>query len=196
MADKSDPRYQAIYQKLQELARSKGITTYTEISDFGGLETRGQDLGDFLHEINRQEHDQGHPLLSALVTHGKGSMPGEGFFGSAKRLRIFEGIGTKERREFWLSERQRVFDCWAKVGSQVTKKKPPSGILKVTLPAKGRKWIYATIGAWQASVNTINVAFPGGKFLQVSNQPGSRLYQPLLFGALKESLEESGRWKK
>jgi alkylated DNA nucleotide flippase Atl1 len=195
--DRSDPKYQAIYQKLQELARSKRATTYTDIANLAGIELRDQNFGEILHEINRQEHDKDHPLLSALVTHGKGSMPGEGFFESAKRLRVFEGIGAG-RREFWLVEKQRIFDYWSRRPGRMAEKDRSAGVIKVMMPPTGSKSLYATIAFWKISEEKIHAVFPAGKkaHLRISNRPGTRWYQPDLFGILKGLLEARGRWRR
>lgn len=113
--DRSDKIYQLIYQKLQELAKAEKLTTYKEISHLAGFETENRAemglLGEILHEINRQEHDQDRPLLSALVTREGGGIPGNGFFESARRLRAFEGTDA-DKKPFWEAEVHRVHDFW------------------------------------------------------------------------------------
>jgi len=44
-----------------------------------------------LDEINRYEHREGRPLLSAVVVVQEDNKPGEGFFKLARELGVFQG---------------------------------------------------------------------------------------------------------
>ena len=63
-----------------------------------------------LDEINRHEHREGRPLLSAVVTHKDGDqMSGDGFFRIAWELGEYQE-GDPER--YWRQELKRVWDYW------------------------------------------------------------------------------------
>lgn len=74
-------------------------------------------VGQRLDDINRSEHEQGHPLLSVIVVHKGGTMPGEGFFMCARSLgRYHEG---QDRAAFVEREREAVFMTWAGAQTQL-----------------------------------------------------------------------------
>ena len=92
---------------LTEAAREKATTlTYGELMpSLGG---RGY-IGQVLDELNRREHEQGRPLLSALVVRADTGMPSRGFFGLARELRP---SSTTDDRALWERELAsvRAFD--------------------------------------------------------------------------------------
>ena len=67
-------------------------------------------MSNLLDEISRCEHENGRPLLSAVVIHVDDNMPGNGFFVLAEDLGLFKGRG---RFMFFVEELKRVHDHWA-----------------------------------------------------------------------------------
>ena len=58
-------------------------------------------IGGILSAINRHEHDEGRPLLSAVVLLTRGRVPGNGFYRSARELGF---ISWQDGRRFWQTE--------------------------------------------------------------------------------------------
>jgi len=105
--------HEAIYEKLKEVARAKRLITYTDIGKKVGLRANDPQLWQLLDKINRQEHEQGRPLLSAVVVQKEGESqgaPGEGFFKLAKDLGVFHG---DNKYIFWVSELNAVHNYWS-----------------------------------------------------------------------------------
>jgi hypothetical protein len=91
-------------QYLATAARQHRLVPYMQIAnDLGG---RGY-VGQVLDELNRREHDQGRPLISAIVVDAETEQPSEGFF----KLAIDVGLTlpSSDRRAFWEAERDRVW---------------------------------------------------------------------------------------
>ena len=57
---------QVIYDKLQAVARAHGLTNYTEMGTLVGLGPHDSHLWAMLDEINRFEHKNNRPMISAL----------------------------------------------------------------------------------------------------------------------------------
>jgi len=105
--------HEAIYEKLKEVARAKRLITYTEIGENVGLRANDPQLWQLLDKINRQEHEQGRPMLSAVVVQKEGESygaPGDGFFKLAKDLSVFKG---DNKYIFWVSELNAVHNYWS-----------------------------------------------------------------------------------
>lgn len=105
---------QAVYEKLQEKARSRGITSYKEIALLTGIDTSDRHfairVGELLDQVNHAEYAAGRPLLSAVVMGQDSDMPGEGFFGCASRLGRYSG---GDKLAYWLDELNRVYGYWS-----------------------------------------------------------------------------------
>jgi hypothetical protein len=104
---------EVIYEKLKEVARAKKLITYTEIGDNVGLRANDPQLWQLLDKVNRQEHGQGRPMLSAVVVQKEGEnygAPGDGFFKLAKDLGVFKG---DHKYIFWVSELNVVHNYWS-----------------------------------------------------------------------------------
>ena len=74
---------------LIKVARSQQTITYSEVGEIVDLDMENQanrnELAEILGEISWHEHDNGNPLLSAVVVHaGDNRMPGKGFFNLAR----------------------------------------------------------------------------------------------------------------
>ena len=107
--------YGLVYCRLLDAARKKEGVSYEEIGQIMGLDpgsNAAQEVGQLLGEINEDEHNHGRPMLSAVAVEPTTKMPGEGFFGFAKRLDRFTGETEEEKREFWRDEIQRVYEFW------------------------------------------------------------------------------------
>ena len=108
-----DERQEKVRDKLVDCARERRVVTYTEAAGWVGTTPRavGRDI---LDPINRYEHSEGRPLLSALVVRAEVGFPGSGFFAEASRLGEFKASSDNEylcRIAFLHSEVQRVFDA-------------------------------------------------------------------------------------
>jgi hypothetical protein len=109
---------QQIYDELVRLARSRQLTTYSDISLLASLdmsvEADRQQMSLILEEIARFEHSQNRPMLTALVIHrGNDNNPGEGFFSIAQELGLFQGSRNNiERTTFWAQQVGDVHVHW------------------------------------------------------------------------------------
>ena len=103
----------AIYADLQVVAKSKECTYYSSIAPLANLNMSfpkdRDELADILGDISSHEHEQGRPLLSAVVVLKATNKPGVGFFGLADSLGLFDG---QDRDNFWRDERDRVWEHW------------------------------------------------------------------------------------
>ena len=92
----------ALRERLIEAARSRSVVFYGEImNDFGG---RGH-IGKVLDEVNRQQHENGQPLLAALAVLKETGKPSEGFWTLFEELRP-----GQSRAGFWEAECERIWD--------------------------------------------------------------------------------------
>ena len=101
---------QTIYKKLREVARGKRVITYSNLGKIIGLGGHDPRLWKMLDDINRYEHQQGHPMLSAVVNVQEKNAPGEGFFKIAHELGVYRG-GSEDT--FFHSELRKVHECWS-----------------------------------------------------------------------------------
>ena len=96
---------QDLRQRLIEVAKSRRTASYSELRP-----EAPQTLATPLDEINTHEHQEGRPLLSAVVVHKDGDgMPGVGFFTIAWELKQYLG---GDPHQFWTQELERVWDYW------------------------------------------------------------------------------------
>ncbi|MFN3344234.1 MAG: hypothetical protein ACK412_01100 [Chloroherpetonaceae bacterium] len=63
-----------------------------------------QRIGAILDEISTNEHNEGRPLLSAVVVKQASGEPGEGFYKLAESLKGYPS--------FWKDELKKVHDYW------------------------------------------------------------------------------------
>ena len=75
---------------------------------------RFRGLGNVLGRVSTVEHEQGRPMLSALVVHKADLQAGEGFAGLAHNLG-FE-IQAGQERAFWRSQVEEVVRYWTGPG--------------------------------------------------------------------------------
>jgi len=101
---------QIVYEKLKKVARAKTIITYGELGTIIGLGGHDPKLWRMLDEVNRYEHQQGHPMLSAVVNILEKNAPGEGFFNLARDLDVYQGSNEDE---FFNSELHKIHNYWS-----------------------------------------------------------------------------------
>ncbi|MFC2045776.1 hypothetical protein ACFLUH_03765 [Chloroflexota bacterium] len=104
---------QRVYQKLKQVARDKGLVTYSEIApliDTGIRSPRDPRLGKILREICSYEVQHGRPMLGSVVVHKVDRQPGKGYFKGANILGLFSG---GDKFAFWESELDRVYHYWS-----------------------------------------------------------------------------------
>ena len=102
-----------ILERLKSVARAQDVTAYSDIAPLAGLDMSSPDdrnrIAEILGEISRQEHAQGHPMLSAVVIHRDNNIPGQGFFTLARELGLYRGNNDLM---FFVNELRRVHDYW------------------------------------------------------------------------------------
>lgn len=105
--------HEALYRRLREVARSGSVTTYREVALLAGLDPREPDqrsaLSRLLREVSLHEHEQGRPLLSAVVVSQDTRLPGRGFFALMQSL----GFGNGYEQVLFEEELRRVHQQWA-----------------------------------------------------------------------------------
>lgn len=98
---------------MQQVARSQDVTTYSEIAPLAGLDINMQDdrnrISEILGEISRNEHINGHSMLSAVVIHREDNIPGPGFLTLARELGLHR---DNNNFMFFIRELRRVHDYW------------------------------------------------------------------------------------
>ena len=104
-----------LYQKLIEVAKNTDTVTYEEIREIAGVgsfDSPGNRvlIGAILEQLSAHEHNEGRPLLSAVVILKDENIPGEGFFTLAKKLELMDEDG--DRLGFFVRELGRVHDYW------------------------------------------------------------------------------------
>jgi len=109
--------HQAVYEKLKEVARARGVIYYSEIAPLAGVNLnagRGRrEIGCIVGEICKSEVHQGRPMLAAVVVRKDSHMPGEGFFKGAQKLGLFQGDSDKDKQAFWVQELKKVHSYWS-----------------------------------------------------------------------------------
>ncbi|MDX5395305.1 MAG: hypothetical protein LPK21_03815 [Hymenobacteraceae bacterium] len=108
-----------IRMKLIQLARTgRGTTTFQNLIHEAelGLNLNNNHeknlIQDILDEISEDEHEQGRPLLSALVKIKGTQGQGDSFFKLAEELGIGEWRELKKDPEFVKKERKKVRKFW------------------------------------------------------------------------------------
>jgi len=107
--------FEAIYERLREVARARELITYKENAEMVSLDWR-KDYGKcrqifaILGAISTSEVQQRHPMLSAVAVRQDIRIPGSGFFTLARDLGRYQG---GDDYSFWLRERDEVWDVWS-----------------------------------------------------------------------------------
>jgi hypothetical protein len=109
--------YLLVYAELLQAARYRGVITYQAVAQIMGLlmtgNLMGKKVGQLIGEISQDEVQNGRPMLSALVV-GTSGVPGDGFYTWAKELGRLTDDSREARAAFWESERQAVYQAWAR----------------------------------------------------------------------------------
>jgi len=104
-----------IYERLKEVARGGRKITYGEIAPMADLNMSKppdrREIGRILDSISTREHEEGRPLLSAVVVRRNTRYPGKGFFRLAQGLGIYDGTNDLA---FFIKEIYRVHAYWTK----------------------------------------------------------------------------------
>jgi hypothetical protein len=104
----------AVYDKLVEVARSRSLIGYKELSGLVGLEMgRKSDLDEFvriLDEIAEHEIAAGRPVIVVVVIRDDTKMPGRGFFKFSKARGI---QGDADDMAFFATELNKVYAEWS-----------------------------------------------------------------------------------
>lgn len=115
-----------IYEKLGSVAQSRGTIAYGEVAPLAGLDMSNpadrNEIARILGEISTYEHEQGHPMLSAVVVLNDSGLPGTGFFTLAGDLGKFDGT---DDLAFFAGELRRVHDHWAVASASAGERFPP-----------------------------------------------------------------------
>jgi len=112
--------HESIYRKIQKVAGNREVVYYSDIAPLADLDMSldrdREEIGRLLGGISRHEHEEGRPLLSAVVVHKPDQQsdeslgPGRGFFTLARELRLM--APDEDEDDFWQRELQRVHDYW------------------------------------------------------------------------------------
>jgi len=113
--------HEQVYQFLQDVAKQRECTTYAEVAQVAHLDLRSdrdrEKFGEILSEISTHEHQEGRPLLTAVVLHGQGEQMRPDFFRLARKLGVNQGA---DDTEFFIEEIRRVHRYWCRPPPQVT----------------------------------------------------------------------------
>jgi hypothetical protein len=72
------------------------------------------EIGNIFGYISEYEHENNHPLLSAVVVTDISKGPGDGFYGLAEGLGLYSGSPNKQTQyEFWVKELTKVYEFWS-----------------------------------------------------------------------------------
>jgi hypothetical protein len=108
--------HQKIYEHLIQVAKSGDIVPYSHIAPMASLNMDNavdrQQLSEILSDISEFQHQQGRPLLSAVVTFKDIPYPGKGFFDLARRCGKYDGHKETDELDFFVQELKRVHAHW------------------------------------------------------------------------------------
>jgi len=111
---RSSKQYTFLYRKLSQVAHRRGLVTYQDVARATRMPVgapSGRQLWDVLGAISTAEHEQGRPMLSAVVV-GAHGQPGAGFFRLAGQLGRLTDYSPRAEREFWKAEVEAVYRAW------------------------------------------------------------------------------------
>lgn len=105
-----------IRQLLIRTARSGGFITYTDLCKQISaiqIEPHEHALRILLGGVSTEEHEDGRPLLTALIIYKNGEFaPGTGFFNLAESLGYEVGNTDLYRDRFWLDQLRQLRETW------------------------------------------------------------------------------------
>lgn len=96
---------------LQARAKRASPITYSELVGHivsVNMEPHDTRLAHFLGELSTEEHENGRPLITALVVHKHDKQPGQGFFELAR----FLGFPVIDEIQFWTDEIKKLQRYW------------------------------------------------------------------------------------
>ncbi len=106
--------HQPIYDELKRVAERQETTTYSAIAPLAGLDMDSpadrDTIRQILTTISTHEHQQGRPMLTAIVVHRQDNIPGRGFFELAQRLGLLRP--GADQVAFFCREVARVHAAW------------------------------------------------------------------------------------
>jgi hypothetical protein len=107
------PYLQVLNQLISLAKQRRPPIGYTYVFEALGLK-RGNyaaaQAGHLLGEICQHMHQEGKPMLGALIMNMQKGLPGDGFFELAVSLgRLRAGATDKEKRSFWESELKAIY---------------------------------------------------------------------------------------
>ena len=109
---------QQIYDRLKEVASNGELITYGAIAPLANLDMENPDdrnkISQILGDISTYEHEQGRPMLSAIVVLAETGYPGDGFYTLARELGLHHGKKEFEDLDFFVKEVKRAYDFWKK----------------------------------------------------------------------------------
>lgn len=112
-----DILHQATYEELKQVARQQRTTTYSDIAPLAGLDMANQadrdKMREILGKISTYEHQNGRPMLTAVVVRREDNIPGDGFFELARHLGLM--MKGDDRLAFFARELTRVLHAWKPV---------------------------------------------------------------------------------
>jgi hypothetical protein len=123
--DEWDLLVNAGHDLLIEVARSKGMTSYTKLSNKLAEETGARRfdfdqpseraaIGELLGLIVERDLPVSRAMISALVLYSDGTDAGPGFYKLAKELDLLPAGSSKlECTKFWVDQVQGVYDHYA-----------------------------------------------------------------------------------
>lgn len=107
-----------VYEELKRLARRQQMTNYSAIAPRAGLDMENpghrDEMRELLGKISTYEHQQGRPMLTAIVVHKQDNIPGHGFFELARHLGLLSA--GQDEVAFFCREVARVHSTWASQG--------------------------------------------------------------------------------
>ena len=87
--------YDEIRDRLRDVAQKRETIHYGDIALGLGLDMEDPAdrvrIGEILGEISKEEHKEGHPMLSVVVTHKGDERPGHGFYDPGEELGLVKG---------------------------------------------------------------------------------------------------------
>lgn len=106
--------HKAIYEEVKRVAKQRQTTTYSDIAPLAGLEMDNpadrEEMRKILGKISTYEHQNGRPMLTAIVVHRQDNIPGKGFFELARHLRRLSD--HNDELLFFCHEVTRVHAAW------------------------------------------------------------------------------------
>lgn len=104
---------QQVKDAIVARAKSRRLIYYSELAALitaVPLEAHDVRLFQLLCDVSTEAHENGQPLLSALVVHKSDEQPGAGFYELADSL----GFTVRDKIAFWAEQVRQVHDHWAK----------------------------------------------------------------------------------